>query len=583
VPETAEKTAAKRALYEQFARMGKALGSPLRAVAAGPAGAGRAQCGRPRRRPGRPLATPRASCSCCAAPGWSPPGGRAPRVLPAGQRRGHRSGDGGGHVRRAPARRRRARWPAPTSATSASSSRSAARSCCCGWTPGMWSSSTCARPRSTRPGTFPPPAASGRRARRPPGRTVPGHRHRRLLPRPLLRAGPRRRAAAARARVRARPLADGLPGWRRAGFASPRGGGMTPRHPACRAGRSTLTTTRPHRSTPASWRRPLPYLTSHFGNPSSAHHYAGQPRGALAVRGTPLASLVGAQPADIVFTGGGSESRHPGHPRRSAAGGARPMSSPRPPNTRGPGNLLRPRAPAWHTGQLLAGRQRRPGRAAVAGGRDHPGHRTGVDHDANSETGVLQPIAELARNRNGARCALPHPRGPAAGKIDIDVRALGVDLPDRCRHKMYAPKGIGAFNSGLGCASNRRFTAAGRNAGCGPELRTSPSPWPRRGRPARASELTSGGPRAQCARCAICCTAGSMSCFPAGPAQRLSRRAAARTLNVSITGCAGMSCWHATRHIAAATGSACHEGSAEPSPVLLAMGLDKDRACPPCG
>jgi cysteine desulfurase len=62
---------------------------------------------------------------------------------------------------------------------------------------------------------------------------------------------------------------------------------------------------------------------------------------------------------------------------------------------------------------------------------------------------------------------------------------------------------------------------------------------------------------------------------------RLNGHAAPRlpgTLNVSIAGVRGHELLAATPAIAAATGSACHEGSAEPSPVLLAMGYDNDRA-----
>ena len=51
----------------------------------------------------------------------------------------------------------------------------------------------------------------------------------------------------------------------------------------------------------------LPYLTTHFGNPSSGHAYAERPRRALAEARQQLADLIGAQPADIVFTAGGSE------------------------------------------------------------------------------------------------------------------------------------------------------------------------------------------------------------------------------------------------------------------------------------
>jgi cysteine desulfurase len=51
----------------------------------------------------------------------------------------------------------------------------------------------------------------------------------------------------------------------------------------------------------------LPYLTTHFSNPSSGHHYAEQPRRALAIARQQVARLIGAAPDEIIFTGGGSE------------------------------------------------------------------------------------------------------------------------------------------------------------------------------------------------------------------------------------------------------------------------------------
>ena len=51
----------------------------------------------------------------------------------------------------------------------------------------------------------------------------------------------------------------------------------------------------------------LPYLTTHFGNPSSAHAYAAAPRRTLDAARTLVAELIGAEPAELVFTGSGSE------------------------------------------------------------------------------------------------------------------------------------------------------------------------------------------------------------------------------------------------------------------------------------
>ncbi|WP_214317524.1 aminotransferase class V-fold PLP-dependent enzyme [Nonomuraea sediminis] len=52
----------------------------------------------------------------------------------------------------------------------------------------------------------------------------------------------------------------------------------------------------------------LPYLTEHFGNPSSTHHYGRRPREAVARARQQVAALIGARPEEIVFTSGGSES-----------------------------------------------------------------------------------------------------------------------------------------------------------------------------------------------------------------------------------------------------------------------------------
>jgi len=255
----------------------------------------------------------------------------------------------------------------------------------------------------------------------------------------------------------------------------------------------------------------LPYLTRHFGNPSSAHGYAEQPRAALARARGQVAALINAgSPGDVLFIGSGSEANNLAV-RGAVLAAGRERAHVVTQATEHPAVLG-----AVHALRRLHGVRVTvlpvdsrglvaPGDLAAACGPDTV---LVTVMAANNETGALQPIGELT--------AIAHERGALfhsdaaqwVGKLALDGAAWEVDLLTVAGHKLYAPKGVGALYRRPGTALEPILYGGGQERGLRRARRTSRWRW-RSARPPRWPPRSwPPGSRAGCAGCAIGCTVG---------------------------------------------------------------------------
>ena len=317
-----------------------------------------------------------------------------------------------------------------------------------------------------------------------------------------------------------------------------------------------------------------------FGNASSVHHFGQQAKATLDEARSAIAALIASDPSEVVFTAGGTESDNfairgvadalDATPRRHLIAAALEHEAVL--------NTVKALAKrGWRVTLLPVdqGGVVSPGRLADALGDDTA--LVSVMH-ANNEIGTIQPVAELAAIAH-ARGALFHTDAvQSAGKIPVNVRALGVDLLSISAHKFNGPKGAGALFIKRGTRLQPILTGGKheRNRRAGTENTPAIAGMGVAARQA-AQKMASEATRLSALRDRLetgILAAVSGTAVNGDPARRVPN-----TTNISFDRIEAESLLIALdlEGIAVSTGSACSSGTLEPSHVLKAMGYPVHR------
>jgi cysteine desulfurase len=188
----------------------------------------------------------------------------------------------------------------------------------------------------------------------------------------------------------------------------------------------------------------LPFLRDEYGNASSRHELGTRARKAVNRAREQVAALVNVQPAQVIFVSGGTEANNLFI--RGAAAYLKPsqvaISAIEHPCVMKPAQDLGRQG--WRVRKLAVDAQ---GRVELADVDAALAVETGLVSvmTANNETGVIQPVAEVAAKARDAGAWMHTDAVQALGKIPVDFEALGVHAMTLSGHKLYGPKGAGAL------------------------------------------------------------------------------------------------------------------------------------------
>jgi cysteine desulfurase len=314
------------------------------------------------------------------------------------------------------------------------------------------------------------------------------------------------------------------------------------------------------------------FLGDHFGNPSSQHWASSEAKKAIEKARMQVSHLLGCDTTEVIFTSGGSESNN--HALKGVFYA----------NQNRGNHIITTQVehpaiinPCRFLEKLGAEVTYLPvdsfGRVDSDDVRQALTSKTilvSVMH-ANNEVGTIQPIREISEIVRSRGIIFHTDAAQSVGKIPVKVDDLGVDLLSVAGHKVYAPKGVGALYIRKGIAIEPLVHGAGheegRRAGTENALLVVGL-----GRACELAENWVGMSSVKSLRDLfwnrIQEIFGEGVVLNGHPTERLPN-----TLNVSFVGKVGAEILAGLTGVAASTGSACHSGMVELSPVLKAMGI----------
>ena len=319
-----------------------------------------------------------------------------------------------------------------------------------------------------------------------------------------------------------------------------------------------------------------PFLTGHYGNPSSAHALGRGAKEAIEDSRSKIGNMIGCDTGEIVFTSGGSESNNlaiKGVMFSYAPEDAHIIiSAIEHPAVTEPANFLQRLgyevsvAPCDANGIVQA--------SSIAELMQDNTRLVSVMH-ANNETGVVQPIGEIARICKQHEVLMHTDASQSVGKIPTFIQDLDVDLLTIAGHKFYSPKGVGALYVRRGLNLESLIHGAGHENGL--RAGTENTPY-----------IVGLGQAAHLAANALDDSAVGMARLrdrlekqlsEAIPGLKINGGSVERlpnTLSISLPMVAGRDILARLPELCASTGSACHSTGQVESATLAAMGKGID-------